>query len=126
DLRREQRVPVVLAHVPELRHALAALLLALDAAVDLGGLLSMPSSGAPPGAAGALEAVTSALALVDLLLTLAWALPAVVALAFLVRYIVGRRPALRIEIAGTDDVVIPAGENPPLERLERALDFDES
>ncbi|WP_256391609.1 hypothetical protein [Natronoarchaeum rubrum] len=102
----------------------AALLFGLDAAVDLGGLLSMSPTDAPVGAAGALETVASALALVDLLLTLAWALPAVVALAFLVRYVVGRGPALRIAVAGGDDVVIPVGENPAVERLERALDFD--
>jgi len=104
----------------------AALLFALDAAVNLGGLLSMSPADAPAGAAGALETVASALALVDLLLTLAWALPAVVALAYLVRYAVGRRRALRIEIAGGDDVVIPVGENPPVEQLDRALEFDGS
>lgn len=104
----------------------AALLFALDAAVDLGGLLSMSPADAPAGAAGALKTVASALALVDLLLTLAWALPAVVALAYLVRYVVGRRRALRIEIAGGDDVMIFVEENPPVERLERALDLDGS
>jgi len=103
----------------------ATLLFALDAAVDLGGLLSMSPTDAPAGAAGALKTVASALALVDLLLTLAWALPAVVALAYLVRYAVGRRRALRIAVAGGDDVVIPAGEESTVERLERALGFDD-
>jgi len=104
----------------------AALLFALDGTVDIGGLLSVTSTDAPAGAAGALETVTSVLWLVELLLTLAWALPAVVALAYLIHYTVGRRRALRIEIAGGDDVVIPVGEDSPVDRLERALGFDES
>jgi|GEM_PF-4215344 len=55
---------------------------------------------------------------------LAWALPAVVALAFLGRYVVGRRRALRIAVAGGDDVLLPAGEKSTVERFERALGFD--
>jgi len=100
----------------------ATLLFALDAAVDLGGLRSISPADAPAGAAGALETVTSALALVDLLLTLAWALPAIVALAYLVRYAVGRRRTVRIAVAGQSDVLLPVEGVSPVERLNAALD----
>jgi len=72
------------------------------------------------------ESIEERVVLGDLLLTLAWALPALVAIAVLARYVVGRRRALRIEVAGGDDVVIPVDETPPIERLEAALRLSRS
>lgn len=100
----------------------AAALFALDAAVDLGGTLSIAAADAPAATAGSLETAARLLALMDLTLTLAWALPAVVALGYLARYAVGRRRALRIAVAGEADVVISVGEDPPVERLADAID----
>ena len=99
----------------------AALLLAVDLAVDLRGLVGVPPADAPAGAAGALQTVTSVVAALDALLTLAWALPALVALAYAARYVAGRERALEIAVAGAPDVVVPVDEDPPVDRIADAV-----
>lgn len=99
----------------------AALLLAVDLAVDLQGLVGVTPADAPAGAAGALQTVLSVVAALELLLTLAWTLPALVALAYAARYVVGRQRVLRIEVAGAPDVVVPVDEGPPVDRIARAV-----
>jgi hypothetical protein len=100
---------------------LAALLLAFDLAVDLQGLLGVAPSDAPAAASGALSTVETVLAAIDLLVTLSWAVPALVAVAYVAQYLLGRNQVIRLSVAGEADVLIPVGEDPAVDRIDDAL-----
>lgn len=100
--------------------------LALDVVLDFDELLSLSRSDVPGSAAQLVDWILLTFTAIDLSLTILWALSAIVALAYLAKYFLGRTAVLRMAVVGAADVVVPADEEPPVERIDAAIARDTS